>query len=477
MKNPSAIKYMVSGMVFILLLVCAGSAFAALPPTEVVLNKSVLLKLNNPVERISVAKPEIADVTLISPQQIQITGLALGVTTLIVWERGTGKTTIFDIHVIGDVDFIEQKIKDEIAAPNDDIRVTYANESIVLSGKAHNQETINKAAELALAYAAKEVVRKETRQDGTVTDVTAKLFVNHIVIDEPQQVLLQVKVAQVDKTAMKKLGISGIVKNRNGEGFTNLIGAPSGGATTLGSSSSTGGTTTPIGQGTGISANVPGLGSFNPLDAFTMGISYFPSGIGAVLQALTTKGLAKILAEPNLVVKSGKLGRFHAGSQIPYQVLVSQGGSATTSISWQDVGIDLVFAPEVLDNGVIKLTLDPAKVSSLGNILQANGYPIINDRYVNTSVEMRDGECFVLAGLLQQDEIRSMSKIPLLGDIPILGALFRATDKELTETELVFFITPKIVKPMAPGTKQEMPTDKRLTPEQEKELRWMPLGK
>jgi pilus assembly protein CpaC len=196
-----------------------------------------------------------------------------------------------------------------------------------------------------------------------------------------------------------------------------------------------------------------------------------------VLQALTTKGLAKILAEPNLVVKSGMKGEFNAGSKIPYHVLISTGGSSQATISWQDVGVKLVFAPEILDNGIIKLKIEPAEVSSLGSTLQANGYPIINTRNVNTSVDLRDGESFVLAGLLQQDEIRSMSKIPLLGDIPFLGALFRSTEKELTETELVFFITPKIVKAMAPGTKQELPTDKAPTPEQEHDLRWIPLGK
>ena len=239
-----------------------------------------------------------------------------------------------------------------------------------------------------------------------------------------------------------------------------MIGAPSGGATLSSSSSGGGISSTTIGQGTGISASVPGLGSFNPLDAFTAGVSYFPAGIGAVLQALTTKGLAKILAEPNLMVKSGEKGEFLAGSKIPYQVLVSTGGSATTSIVFQDVGVKLNFAPEVLDNGIISLKIDPAEVSSLGGTLQANGYPIINTRNVKTNVEMREGESLILAGLLQENEILSMSKVPLLGDIPILGALFRSTSKELDETELVFFITPKIVKPMAPGTKQELPTDK-----------------
>jgi pilus assembly protein CpaC len=196
-----------------------------------------------------------------------------------------------------------------------------------------------------------------------------------------------------------------------------------------------------------------------------------------VIQALASKDLAKILAEPNLLVKSGNKGEFNAGSKIPYQVLVSTGGSATTSIVWQDVGVKLVFAPEVLDNGLIRLKIEPAEVSSLGGTLQANGYPIINTRNVSTSAELRDGESLVLAGLLQESEIRTMSKVPFLGDIPILGALFRSTDKELTETELVFFITPKLITAMAPGVKPDLPTDRHPTPEEEKEYKWMPSVK
>ncbi len=474
MRHTSAIKYLSFSVMFLILLVCGGWAYAGIS-TDVVLHKSVLLNLKNPAERISVAKPEIAEVTLISPRQLQVTGAALGDTSLIVWDRGTGKSSFFDIHVIGDIQYIEDQIK--IIAPNDDIRVKYVNEHIELYGHAKNQQTIDKAVEIAAAYAAKETLRKETRADGTVTEVTAREFINHIVIDEPQQVLLQVKVAQVDKTALKRLGVSGMVKNRNAEGFYNLIGVPSGGATVSTSTSGGGISSTQVGQGTGISGTVPGLGSFNPLDAFTMGISYFPSGIGAVIQALASKNLAKVLAEPNLLVKSGSKGEFNAGSKIPYQVLVSAGGSATTSIVFQDVGVKLNFAPEVLDNGLIRLKIEPAEVSSLGGTLQANGYPIINTRNVSTNAELRDGESLVLAGLLQENEIKNMSKIPILGDIPILGALFRSTEKELTETELVFFITPKLVTAMAPGAKVSLPTDKRLTTQEEKEYRWIPMGK
>jgi pilus assembly protein CpaC len=454
MKHPSAIKYMMSNTVFIILLVCAGLAFAGIP-TEVVLNKSVLLNLKNPAERLSVANPSIADVNLISPRQVQINGTALGATTMIVWERGGEKPVFFDLKVIGDQSLIESQIRE--IAPDDPITVQYSNDTAVLTGKAGKYKTRAKAEEIAKSYSAK--------------------VLNYINVDEPQQVLLQVKVAQVDKTSLKKLGISGMMKGKTAEGFYNTsVGVPSGGSTTSTTSTGTGFSSTQVGSGTGISGNVPGLGSFNPLDAFQIGVSYFPSGIGAVIQALATKNLAKILAEPNLLVKSGEKGEFMAGSKIPYNIVTTSGGQTAVSIFFVDVGIKLNFAPEVLDNGMISLKIDPAEVSSVAGTLQVNGYPIIDTRNVRTNVELRDGESLVLAGLLQEDQIRTMSKIPILGDIPILGALFRSTEKDITEKELVFFITPKLMKPTAPGVKTKLPTDERPTPKEERELQWIPLG-
>ena len=226
----------------------------------------------------------------------------------------------------------------------------------------------------------------------------------------------------------------------------------------------------------GINGNGPGLGSFNPLDTFQMGVSYFPAGIGAVIQALNTKNLAKILAEPNLLVKSKEKGEFLAGSKVPYPIITTTGGTTTPSIYFVDVGVKLNFMPEVMENGQIQLKIDPAEVSSITGTSSVNGYPIIDIRNVKTSVELREGESLILAGLLQEETIKVMSKIPILGDIPILGALFRSTNDDIREKDLVFFITPKLVKPAAPGEKIELPTDRALTPEQEKEMQWVPMG-
>jgi pilus assembly protein CpaC len=208
-----------------------------------------------------------------------------------------------------------------------------------------------------------------------------------------------------------------------------------------------------------------------------LGVSYFPGGIGAVLQALSSKGVAKVLAEPNLLVKSGQEGNFFAGSKIPYSVLVSQAGAANIQINWEKVGIRIVFKPEVLENGLIHLKIDPAEVSSIAGTLAANGYPTIDTRDVRTSVELRSGESLVLAGLLQDEEVKTMSKIPILGDIPILGALFRTTQNDITQKELVFVITPKIMHPTPEGVATLLPTERELTLQEGKELEWMPSWK
>lgn len=439
-------------LIMTLILLSMTSHADAGVPTEVVLNRSILLSLNKPVSRVTLANPAVADIMAISPKQIQIIGLSIGQTTLIIWEEGAKQPVFYDLKVRGDQASIEDQLKE--IAPN--VSVQYVNDTVILSGKVDKEQQKAKVEKITQAYVGK--------------------IINNIEIAEPKQVLLEVKVAQVDKTSLKKLGISFLFKGNTAEGFTNMVGAPSGGTTSSTLTSSLGGTSATVGSGTGISANVPGLGSYTPLDGVQMGASLFKAGVGTVLQALATQGYAKVLAEPNLLVKSGQEGNFLAGSKIPFSVVSSTGGLAATEIKYETVGVKLKFKPEVLENGLINLKLDPAEVSSVAGTMAVNGYPIIDTREVRTNVELRDGESLVLAGLLQEEAIRTMSKIPLLGDIPILGALFRSTQDDMKEKELVFFITPKIVNPIAAGTKTELPTDRKLTSQEEDALKWMPLG-
>jgi len=464
------------------LFISAGTVFGGVP-TQVAINKSILLNLKSPAYRVSVANPEIAEYLLLTPQQIMLNGKKLGTTNLIVWEKGAAKPVFFDVRVTGDTASIEAMIRE--MAPNDNITVDTAMDkdgkmAIILSGKAANEQTIKKAVEIAAAFSEGGATTTTVSEVGgikvTKSETSASKVVNHIVIDQPNQVLLQVKVAQGDKSSLKKLGISGMIKGQTAEGFMNIIGAPTGGATASQSIiTGGGGSSTQVGSGTGISGNVLGLGSLNPLDAFQFGVSYFPAGIGAVIQALTTKGLAKVLAEPNLLVKTGERGEFRAVSRIPIQVTEVAGSVATPTIVFEEVGVKLFFNPEVMDNGMIRLNIDPAEVSSITGTLAVNGYPIIDTRSAKTNVELKDGESLIIGGLLSEEAINTMSKIPILGDIPILGALFRSTQKDIKEKELVFFITPKLMKATPPGVKTELPTDKRPTEQEEKELRWIPI--
>jgi len=487
MKILSIHKLSRLALVLFIAMVFPSFAFAGIP-LEVGLYKSSLLKLNKKMVLVTlantrkeakekdteiIAKSDKIDiekkrdsapsntnkfvtVEILSPYDLKIDGITIGNTSMIVWTKGDSDEkpvpAFYDVKVTGDRDAIESQVK-EIAP---DVTVQYANDTVILSGTVSNDQKRARVEKVALAF--------------------SPLVLNYITIAEPQQVLLEVKVAQVDKTSLKELGISFLFKGNSAEGFTNMVGAPSGGATTSTLSTSLGGTTSQQGTGTGISTNVPGLGSFNPLDGVQLGAAFFDAGVGFVLKALVSKGYAKVLAEPNLLVKSGQEGNFLAGSRIPYSVVSSTGGLAATEIKYESVGIKLKFKPEVMENGLINLKIDPAEVSSIAGTMPVNGYPIIDTREVRTNVELKEGESLVMAGLLQEETIKNLSKIPILGDIPILGALFRSTHDELRDKELVFFVTPKIVKPTAPGIKTKLPTDESLTPEEEEELKWMPLG-
>ncbi len=386
-----------------------------------------------------------------------VKGVKIGETSLIIMER-EGRSQSFNIRVKPDLSELEEKIRE--AAPNDRITVAYANETLVLSGKATNDLTITKIELLAKAYANRSDVEAPKAADGTVAGQHGKpheiyKIINLIQIDNPQQVLLEVKVAQVDKQALKSLGVTAFVKGTKGEGFASALNSP----TSLGGS---------------LAGSATALGAIaSPFDAYQLGFSLFKPGIGAALTALVTNKKAKILAEPNLLVRSGEEGNFLAGSKIPYPVLQSSNGASTTTVIWQDVGVKLKFKPEVLENGMINLKIDPAEVSNVTST-SVGGYPVIDSREVRTSVQLKEGESLVLAGLLQSETIKSLSKIPFMGDIPILGALFRSTSDDIMEKELVFFITPRLMKPSVDDPKPEILANKALTAEQQAEFQWMP---
>lgn len=436
----------------IFIIMAFSSTSLAAIPVKVSVGKGTIITLKEPSKRISLSNPDIADLNLISPKEILINGKKVGSTNLIVWDT-MGKASFFDIAVFGDMTTLEAQIKE--LAPGADVTVEAVEDSLVLKGTMNNKRTIDKIEELARAYSPK--------------------VINHIVIREAQQILLEVKVAQIDKGALENLGVSFLVKGLSAEGFSNLVGAPSTTTTTIAAGGTT--VTTTSGGAGGIAGNVPGLGPFTPLDPFQAGVSYFPSGIGVVLKALASKDLAKILAEPNMVVRSGEEGKFLVGTKVPVQTVTGVGTAQTVSITFVDVGVKLNFKPEVLETGVIRLKIDPAEVSNITQFIAFSGIlaPEIDTRQVSTSVDLKDGESLILAGLLSDEMKKNIQKIPLFGDIPILGAIFRSTKEELLKKELAFFITPRLVKPIPQGEKIKLPAERPLTPDEEREFKWIPV--
>jgi pilus assembly protein CpaC len=417
--------------------VFSSTALAAIP-VNVTVGKGTILTLKELSKRISIADPSVADIKLLSPTEILLNGKKPGATNMIIWDVN-GKATFFDVFVKADLSEFEKKLKE--IAPDADISVESAGSTVILRGDLKNEQTKKKIEAVAQAYVAK--------------------LIDLLDVKEAQQVVLQVRVAQIDKTKLQDLGISFVVKGTSAETFSNLVGAPTittPGTTSLSSLAET----------------------FGDLGGFQTGVSYFPSGVSAVMKALETKGFAKVLASPNLVVRSGESGKFIVGTKVPVQTITGTGTAATPSITFEQVGVILNFNPEVLETGTIRLKIDPAEVSNITGFLTFTGgisAPEIDTRQVSTSVDLKEGESLILAGLLSEQTIKSISKIPVLGDIPILGAIFRSSHDDIERKEIVFLITPKLVKPIVEGTTVPLPTDNRPTQQEKKEFQWIPTGK
>lgn len=503
-------------------------------PIDVVVGKETVLKINKhpkDIKQVSLANNEIADIKpLLSfpatkTVEVVIYGKKPGITSLIVWDK-EGNKTFFDVIVHRErmvefererADAIEQKIK--AVAPDSDVRVEFAGDTIVLTGTANNRHMIDKIEKVAMLYASAGcdgISRGESlhpiRTEKTETKAKAAGYVsvnvtqqalqqaeekkksealcvlNLITMPEAQQVLLEVKVAQINKSKMKELGISFLLQGIGGNDgeltFPGLAFTPSG---MIGKLDTT--ETKVLGIGPtgneivvdrylGKSDVWPGITGFDlDVNQPQIGFAHFPSGVVTLIKALQEKGLGKLLAEPNLLVRSGEIGEFHVGTEVPIQVIEGFGADRTASIEYKEVGIILKFTPEVLETGAIRLKINPAEVSSIIRYLSLLGtlVPEIDTRKVITSVDLKEGESLILAGLLSEEMKKNIQKFPVLGDIPIFGALFRSTKDELLEKELVFFITPKLVKPMAPGEKVKLPTDNRPTPEEERQFQWIPM--
>jgi len=397
-------------------------------PLRVMVGKSLLINTTETIKRISVTDPTVAFANPVTPTQILVHGRAPGEVSLIIWDE-LERSRSFDLRV--DVDVSACAEEEHRVFPDEQISVTPSRAAIVLSGHVTTEDVAKRAGELAAAYS-KNVVNVLTF--GPVG---------------AQEVLLEVKFAEVDRSATTQLGV-----NVFSTGAGNTIGtATTGQFGGFGSEaiSDTTGVTGPF-QSNQTVSNVLNLFLFRP-----------DIHLGAVLEALQSKNLLQILAEPNLIAVNGKKASFLAGGQFPFPIVQPGAGFTAVTISFKEFGVKLEFTPVIMPNGNIHLTVAP-EVSTLdfADALTISGFtiPALSTRKAETEFELRDGQSFVIAGLIDNRATDIWNKVPGLGDIPILGNFFKSKSVQKSNSELMVLCTVHRVSPNSetpPGPKNPQP--------------------
>jgi pilus assembly protein CpaC len=410
----------------------ATEAWQAAPPAkkfQLVTGKSTVITSPIAVKRVSVGNPEIADFILLSPRDIYITGKTAGTTNLTFWSNGH-VSAIYDLEVAYDVSLLKQQLYD-IMPEEKDLHVMATNNTITLSGRVSSSGVLSRAVALAAAFA----------PDGKIN--------NLVEVGGVHQVMLEVRVAEIARSTTKRLGIN-----------FNYVDGGDFGVSLLGGLSQL---VSPM------DANIPSVNSVSPslfISPTVSALFRFNSGgttWTGIVDALKEDGLAKVLAEPTLIALSGQSASFLAGGEFP--VPVPQ-GLGTVAIEYKKFGVGLNFTPTVLGANRVNIQVTP-QVSELdfSTAVQFSGFviPGLTTRTATTTIELGDGQSFAIAGLLRDNIVQNVRKFPLLGDIPVLGALFRSESFLKNETELIIVVTPRLVKPLDMAG-QPLPTDYYIEP-------------
>ena len=388
--------------------VMQGQASGAL---SVPMNRAVVVESDVPFAELSIANPGIADISTLSDKSIYVLGKAPGRTTLTLLSPDGQLISNVEVQVTPDVAEFKERLQQIL--PGEQIEVRTANDGIVLSGQVSSTAKLDRALDLANRYAPDRVS-------------------NLMVVGGTQQVMLKVRFAEMQRSVGKALG----------------------GALQINGINSSGDTLDVFGTG-GVSSPAGGIG-------VTFGVGDFAFDVA--LEALESKGMIRTLAEPNLIALSGQEAKFLAGGEYPIPVAQANNsdGTGTISVEFKPFGVELAFTPVVVDGDIINLTMNAAVSSIDPTITYQQGDLTIlgfKRRETATTVEMRDGQSFAIAGLLQDDFTNLSNQVPWIGDVPILGALFRSADYQRAQTELVIIVTPNLVTPVS-GEALAMPTDR-----------------
>ena len=374
---------------------------------NVLVGQSRVINFDRPVGRFSVSNPEIAEAVLVTPDQVLVNGKSFGQVNFIAWEQTGGQYLVFDVYVRANLSLIDSQIR--ALFPKEDVRLSQANGSVVISGSAANA---------AVAAQVQSVV--EAAGFKTVNMLTSP-------VAGATQVQLEVRVAEVNRNKLRDYGTSFLTNGATG-GYANSGGGPS-----------------EIGDSV--------IGSASAILSPALNVLLFNKSLNtaAMLKLLRTEGAFRELAEPNLIAMNNQQASFLAGGEFPVPVLQTGNGNTGITIVWKEYGIRLNFKPTIIDEDHIRLELEP-EVSTIdfATGVRFNGFtvPALRTRRAKTGIELRDGQSFALAGLLDNTETKTLSRIPIVSDIPVIGALFKSKSFEKKETELMFFVTAHLVKPV-----------------------------
>ncbi|MEQ6248632.1 type II and III secretion system protein family protein [Sulfitobacter sp. HNIBRBA3233] len=399
---------------------------------SVPLNRAVVVESDTPFAELSIANPGIADLSSLSDRTIYVLGKSPGITTLTLFDGAGRLITNVEVQVIPDLSEFKERLRQIL--PGERIDVRSANDGIVLSGIVSSSQKLQRALDLAQRYAPDRVS-------------------NLMSVGGIQQVMLKVRFAEMQRSVSKSLSSSLAL----GGGIGSDVGVRGGTGTLATSGGSTG----------ALAGTLPAANTNT--GAVLFGFNAGSTQVGILLEALESKGVVRFLAEPNLTALSGQEAKFLAGGEYP--IPVAQDNN-TTSIEFKPFGVELSFIPRVVDKELINLELKAAvsAIDPSNGITLDGGFSVaaFSRRETSTTVEMRDGESFAIAGLLQDDFSDNSSQLPWIGDVPVLGALFRSADYQRSQTELVIIISAHLVTPVR-GEALALPTD-RIKPPTEKDL-------
>jgi pilus assembly protein CpaC len=401
-----------------------GVVFALDDPSRiarlaVTINKSETVRFKQAFAEALVAAPEYADIAPLTDHSLYIIGKKVGQTRVTVLDQDKRLLSVIDVEIGFDVPGLRKALRESL--PYSRVHVTSANGRILLSGLVSDAPTQARALAIAEQFAPQAVT-------------------NSLVVRASQQVLLAVRFVEVSRTAMRDLGINWDVLSRR------FIG------------------------GTGAASSFPlaGIPSGNtPFGAAVIGLLSKGANVNLIIEALEKRDLARRLAEPNLVTLSGDTANFLAGGEFPYPVAqTGTAGSAFVTVDFKKFGIGLAFTPTVLGEEQINLKIepevsdiDPTRTFTYGGGITVPGLIV---RRANVTIELRDGQSFAIAGLLDNKHSTDQAQLPWVGQLPVLGTLFRSSSFQKSETDLVIIVTPHLVKPAVPGEKLETPLEQRV---------------